>query len=334
MEAPDPSSTYEQDKAAIDASPPGSMVISADASSGIVPSAFRETVSQWLERLQSEEALVIVPLRAMLVTADLGKAVSRWQRTLGQPEAGVSRQPEGTAVAKMMSWGRDKESARAIIILTDHVARALVVQIPIAACALVHEVAHVHDDFSRGLVMGFPESQTPPSVTDWPRVCAYLAELTWSEYSAESVAAKFLTQEDLLELLVSDPGHLAGVDERLRRAVWSYKYGQRTLASLWNGSVTQMGDVFANLGRAIARLRYADNYEEALRHLAHPSRGAAHWRPVVERLVQELKGLESAGYSKWGSAPFSGIQKVIAEGFHTVGLLPTYDGSNLHVRVP
>ena len=333
MEQPDDTSTHEPDKAAVDASPPGSLTISADSSARVQSSAFGEALSQLLQRFQNEDAIVLTPLRLVVLTAELGNVVSRWQRALGLPEAGISQQPEGTAVAKTMSWGRDAESARSLIIMADYMAAGVVASNSIAISTLVHELGHVHDDFARGVVLGFRELQIPAASADWPRVCAFVAEIAWSEYAAESLAASQMTREDLRTFLLNDPLHLAGVDERLRQAVWSYKCRQRDLASLWNNSVTELSDIFANLGRAIARLPFADNYEEALARLVEPDAEAARWKPVIERLIQELESLGSTGYAAWGAAPFSGIQEAIAEGFQAVGLFPTHDGSRLHVRV-
>jgi hypothetical protein len=333
MEQPDKTSTQPPDKAAIDAAPPGSMTIHADASARVQASAFGEALLPLLQRIQNENALVLSPLRLVLLTAELGNMVSRWQHALGLPQAGVSQQPEGTAVGKTMSWGRDAESARSLIILADYIAAGVVASNSVAITSLIHELGHVHDDFSRGVVLGFRESQTPPALADWPRLSGDIGEITWSEYAAESVAAAHMTREDLLAFLLNDPLHLAGVDERLRQAVWSYKSRQLNLASLWNSSVTEVSDIFANLGRAIARLPFADNYEEALARLVHRDNGVTHWEPVIKRLVRELETLGGTSYSKWGATPFSGIQEVIAEGFQAVGLFPTYDGSNLHVGV-
>jgi hypothetical protein len=44
---------------------------------------------------------------------------------------------------------------------------------------------------------------------------AYVAEIIWSEYAAESLAASHMTHGDLLAFLLNDPLHLAGIDERL-----------------------------------------------------------------------------------------------------------------------
>ncbi|MGP8174232.1 MAG: hypothetical protein ACLP7O_06745 [Terracidiphilus sp.] len=333
MEQPDETSKRGTDKAAIDASLPGSMTISADASARVAPADFEEALGRLFQSMGNDHALVLSPLRLVLLTAELGNAVGRWQSALGLPKAGVSQQPESVAVAKTISWGRDEESARSIIIMADYIAASIIANNTLAISTLAHEFGHVHDYFLRGLVQGFPESRTNPDATDWPRVSADLAEITWSEYAAESVAAIYMTSEDMDGFVLNDPIHLAGVHNRLSQAVWSYKRGQLDLGSLWHDSVTDMSDIFANLGRAIARLEFADNREESLARLVNPDNEATVWRPVIERLVKELESLGGNGYSEWGVMPFSGIQAVIAQGFQAVGLFPTYDGINLHVRV-
>jgi hypothetical protein len=93
MEQSDETSTREPDKAAIDASQPGSMTISADASAHVQASAFGDALLRLLQRIQKEDALVLSPLRLVLLTAELGNVVSRWQRALGLPELQLASAP-------------------------------------------------------------------------------------------------------------------------------------------------------------------------------------------------------------------------------------------------
>jgi len=252
---------------------------------------------------------------------------------VGQPESGASEQPECSAVGRHIWWGADAESARSIIIFADYIAAAVIANNSFANACLVHELAHVHDDFLRGVVMGFRGSHMAPSVNDWPGICAYFAEITWSEYAAETVGARHNTSEGLLSLMRNDPVHLSGIDQRLRQTVSNYKCRQLALGSLWQNAVTEMGDIFGNLGRAVARLALAPDYDEALAFLARPRNESLTWKPVVERLVRELEQLGNKAYADWGAAPFCGIQEVIAEGFHAVGLFPVQQGNDLHVSV-
>src|SRR5260370_2441604 len=131
----------------------------------------------------------------------------------------------------------------------------------------------------------------------------------------------------------NDSAHLAGVHQRLRQSVWSYRLGQRVLATLWQTSVTDMSDIFANLGRAAARLPFAENEKEALMCLADPGREAACWKPVIERLVHELTALGTKPYSQWEASPFGALEKVIALGVEAVGLSPAHNGTGLYVGV-
>jgi len=137
-------STQGVNKTEIDLSLPGSMIISADDSARFKPAAFVEPLESILKKLKNEHALVLNPLRLILLTAELGNAVTRWQRALGVPEAGVSQQPEGLAVAKSMSWGTDEQTARSIIILADYIANGIGANNPIAVSTLAHELGHVH----------------------------------------------------------------------------------------------------------------------------------------------------------------------------------------------
>jgi hypothetical protein len=88
------------------------------------------------------------------------------------------------------------------------------------------ELGHVHDDFARGLAIGFPQSRRPCNLNHWPGICAHLADITWSEYAAESTAAHYMSGESLQELMANDPIHLAGVHKRLRQLIQNNKLGQ------------------------------------------------------------------------------------------------------------
>ncbi len=332
MKQQDVPSRQALDKAAVDASPAGSMTISTD-SCAIDPAAFGQILAPLLEKMQKEDGLALNPLRLVLLTANLGDTVRRWQRALGLAEAGVSQQSGGSAAAKTMSWGTDEESARSIIVMADYLAAGVTVNNSVAITTITHELGHVHDEFLRGVTLGFPKSQTPPMLADWPRVRDLLAEISWSEFAAESVAARHMTQEDLGEFLLNDPQYLAGIDERLRQAVWSYKRKGCTLAALWSSAVTDLSDLFGNLGRTIARLPYADNGEAALARLLDPEIAGGRWKAVIEGLGSELETLGDQPYAKWGADPFGRIAERVTEGFQAVGLFPLYDGTDLNVRV-
>ena len=118
------------------------------------------------QRIQNEHALRLSPLRLVVLTAELGEAASRWQRALGLLEVGVSKQPEWNPVAKTISWGSDEECARSIILLTDFMAAAAVMNKSVAVTTIAHELGHVHGEFARGLIVGFPDSRTAPDTRD------------------------------------------------------------------------------------------------------------------------------------------------------------------------
>jgi hypothetical protein len=323
------------DKAQIDLSPQRiNVVIQSWFSTAPEPAVGAESIFGLVQRVEKDHALLLMPLRLILVTANLEEAVNCWNRALGLPETGVSQQPEGVVAGKHMSWGTSKESARSIIILPDYVAAAIALDAPAATATLIHELGHVHDDFARGLTRGFRPYQTPPHLNDWPGLCSYIAEeMTWSEYAAESIAAGYYTPEELASFERNDGSHLAGVHTRLRQSICKFLQGQLDFASLWSGSVTNLSDLFANLGRAAAHLPFAENEGEARGRLVAPDSEPVCWRPVVERLVGELSALREKDYSEWGPAPFSRLAEVVVLGFEAAGFFPAYNGNNLHVNV-
>jgi hypothetical protein len=158
------------DKAQIDLSPPGiDIIIQSWPSAAPAPAVGAESFFGLVRRVENEHALLLMPLRLILVVANLGEAVNCWNRALGLPESGVSQQPEGVVAGKQMSWGTTRESARSIILLPDYMAAAIALEVSAATATLIHELGHVHDDFARGLTRGFRPFQTPPQLNDWPR---------------------------------------------------------------------------------------------------------------------------------------------------------------------
>jgi hypothetical protein len=333
MEQPEGRREHVVDKATIDDSQLGNLIISSDASVRIQADAADEALWQLYQEIQGNCALVLNPLRLILITANLGEVVSRWQGELGLPESGLSSQPEGIAMGKTMSWGDDQESARSIIILSDGIAAGIIANISAAISTLAHELGHVHDTFVRGIVLGFAKTIKPSNLNDLPKICADIAEITWSEFAAERVATAYMSNEDIESFAFNDQIHLAGVDGRIRKYIQGYKNRQCDIGSLWGRSVTDLSDVFANLGRAIARLSTIENDQEMSARLDGLYSGTVCWKPVIERLFQSIHTLDSKKYTEWEPKPFSSIEEVIALGFETVGLFPIFDGINLRVNV-
>jgi len=317
----------------VDGSAPETVMISADASR-IRPDVAAPVISELCHRIRDENALQLRAFRLILLTANLNEATNFWERELGLPEVGVSNQAEGVAVGKNLSWGSTEESARSIIILTDTMAATAMAGNTLAVTTLAHELGHVHDEFARGVAVGFPKSRVPPDARNWPEVCDYIANMVWGEYAAELIGTRYMGREDLRDCMLNDPVHVAGVHDRLRQSVWNYKCRGQDLVSLWSGSITAIGDIFANLGRATARLQFVENSQEAVARLVSLPKEAALWKPVIERLVGELRLLAAKHYSDWGAEPFRGIHETVALGFEAAGLYPTHDGNNLHVSVP
>ena len=318
------------DKAAVDASPPGSITFSAEPPACVGPAAFAEAFQRLVERVQSQHTLALSPLRLVLLTPHLGDAAARWQHDLGLSIAGVSKQAEGVAVGKTMSWGSDEEFWRSIIILADYMGAGLVADNQIAVATVAHELGHVHDDFARAYLRGFQSSGPVPYAHDWPQLCVCIAEITWSEHEAETIGARYIPPEELRAYIENDVLHLAGVHKRLRELVQNYKLKQCDLGTLWQSAVTGISDVFANLGRATARLPLP----EFLDRFSILPNEAPGWKPVIERFSTEIHTLGDGHYANWEANPFRGLAESVALGFEAVGLFPNYDKDHLFVTVP
>ena len=317
------------DKAFIDAYPPGIRIVFNSGTGDHSSQAIAHAIQGLVDRVRAERHLVLQPLRLILMTANLAEAANFWNRELGLPEAGVS---DG-AVGKHMSWGNDVESARSVVILHAGIAIGLVSGLSMATTSVIHEFGHVHDELARGLQIGFPQPGLSRNLNDWPAICTHFAELTWSEFAAESVAASYTTADDLQELMANDPIHLAAIHKQLRQLIQSRKLGQLDFPSLWSQAVTNLSDLFASLGRTAARFPFVTNGAEARVGFVHAAGEAAPWKPVVNEIFRELDALADAAYSQWAAEPFRGLGEQIAEGFNAAGFFPIPCGQDLRVNV-
>jgi hypothetical protein len=317
------------DKAFIDAYPPGIRIVFNSGIGDHSPQAIAQALQGLVDRVQAERHMVLQPLRLILITANLAEAANFWNRELGLPEAGVS---DG-AVGKHMSWGKDVESARSVVILHAGIAIGLVSGLAMATTTVIHEFGHVHDDLARGLQIGFPQAGLSSNLNNWPAICAHFAELTWSEFAAESVAASYMTADDLQELMANDPIHLAAIHKQLRQLIQSRKLGQLDFPSLWSQAVTNLSDLLANLGRAGARFPFATNGAEARAGFVDAAGEAAPWNLVVDEIFRELDALADAAYSEWAAEPFRGLGEQIAAGFNAAGFFPIPRSQDLRVNV-
>jgi hypothetical protein len=191
----------------------------------------------------------------------------------------------------------------------------------------------VHDDLARGLQIGFSQPGLSPNLNDWPQICARCAEITWSEFAAESVAAAYTSADDLQDLMANDPVHLAGIHAQLRQLVQSWNLGQLDFPSLWSQAVTNVSDLFANLGRAAARFALAPNGVQARAGFVDAASAAAPWKPVVDHIFRELDALADTAYLQWPDEPFRGLGELIAAGFNADGFFPIPGGQDLRVNV-
>lgn len=315
------------DKAFIDAYPPGTRIVFNSGTDEHSSRAIAQALVGLIDRVQTESHLLLQPLRLIQVTANLGEAANFWNRELGLPEAGVS---DGAA-GKHISWGNDLESARSIVMLRPDIAVGLVSGFSKASTTVIHEFGHVHDDLVRGVKSGF--RQHSYQADDWPAIRAHFADITWSEYAAESAAAPYMTAEDIRDFTTNDPCLLSDIHKQLRALIRSYQLRQLDLGSLWSQALTHFSHIFANLGRAAARFTFAENGKDARAAFVDATGAAASWKPVVDQVFRELDALAETAYSQWAGEPFRGLDEQVAAGFNAAGFFPIPCGQNLRVNV-
>lgn len=242
----------------------------------------------------------------------------------------MSQQPEATVGGKTIRWGANEESARTVVLLYDALAAAAILGNGVALSTVAHELTHVSDYFQRAMRFGFPHSSLPPSVNDWPGIRRETADSIWGEFAAESVAVGLMDGEDSEEFRKNDFLHLTGVDRRVRESIWEFKQQRLDLVSLWNSSITNIFDLFTNLGRSVAHFACSsDRVGEAY----GPTETASDWIPVIQSLAAELQALQTKPYAEWPDAPFTGIEALVERGYQTLGISPLCDGDELRIQV-
>jgi len=272
-------------------------------------------------------------LRLVVVTCDIQGEITHWQRQLERPVA-ITKNAEGMTAGKCLVWGSgDIEATFAVIIVSEEIGVDLVNDEETlrnsAKALLVHELAHIHDDFIHLDTFGRSE---PPMNNDWHGIQHAIAIATWGEYFAESIAAPYFKDETSKLQMTLFFELINGCLHRIQQAISEYQ-SHDDIVVLWQVAGGEISNMFCHFGRVIGLLRsmYPDDntvLEQVFDTIFKLSRS---WGQVARRLDLELNTI--AGQHKWDSQTFLGLEDVVARGFNSSGLYPMVDGWGLQVIV-
>lgn len=325
------------DKACVERIPPGQLALSIAGSPfwcerGRAQLLF-DTASATIKRLIEDS---IIPacgiVRLLVVTSDIENEIRRWQREVGRPEV-TSSNMQGQVAGKSLVWGTGElRNTYGIIILREEVALALI-EAPeesqtTAKAILVHELAHVHDDYVQ--FRSFGPSQWPMN-NDWPGVRRFVALAVWGEFFADFVAHHYLKGSNSQALSFSFTVLEQGI-ERIRVAILEYQT-DGDIGKLWQIAVDQLSRILNQFGRTIGLLSARqDEMGLGIEALSQEARTkSANWVAIIEGLSQELNQLLS--FPELDKGKIGALEDLVEQAFHVVGLRPRVTGQGLWLDV-
>ena len=297
---------------------------------------------QRLPRLQNAIASVIDEVQTLIpfwavtrlieVASDFQSEVVRWQRELGEPE-GVTIGEYGEAHGKVLVWGDGGlESTYAVVILSEPIALSFIEgeirNQAYSRAVLGHELAHVHDEFVYRRVFHQPP---PHDQGSWTGLCHTLAYITWSEFFANFTAYRFHKQLGIDGDVLRPAALIRHITLETSKRISFYRL-DADMPKLWFPSLGDMSQLFAQSARSLGLLVVAQigGHDRLSELFASCDQISLDWGQVVRQLVEEFQiNLKEP----WSAKMLCGIEKVIEDAFHLVGLYPTDTKNGIWVGV-
>lgn len=260
-------------------------------------------------------------LRLIVITADYPGEVARWSQELDEEW----RVPSEGAVGQTLTWGNgEPDSSYSIIILAEAEAICLVegdaeLQ-SVATGLLIHELAHVHDDFHYLFTFG---SMPPLRPGDWISIRHFIAQSTWGEFFAETAAYPYLRDYGLQDQLDHALTLLSDSRREIEQEISAFQLHQ-DVHRVWAVAVDKLSAVFNQFGRVLSLLYFtrveSESDERFDRFLVSTRDVSVAWEHLLHELLDELLILEER--ERWGDDSFDRLGEIVDQGFRIVDLEP------------
>ncbi len=258
-------------------------------------------------------------LRLVVVTGNLSNEVKSWSAELGETWRGSS---DG-AVGQTLIWGDGKpESTYAVIILSQDIALCLLSEDKeaetFALGILIHELAHVHDDF---ICLNIFSHAPSPQQGNWASHRQFLAKSLWGEFFAETHTYPYIKDSELSENILHSVAALKYAINEINKEMTSYQL-HKTAEKVWAVAENQLSIVFNHLGRTLALLlsdeRVKNNKSLTEKFIAEINLISRDWAKILYNLMDILKKTEMI------PSPdiLEEIGKFVDNGFRAIGLEP------------
>lgn len=258
-------------------------------------------------------------LRLVVVTGNFSNEVMKWSTQLGE----TWRDSSDEAVGQTLIWGDGKtESTYAVIILSQDIALGLLSDNKesetFALGILIHELAHVHDDFICLNIFGHkPILQQG----NWASHRQFFAKSLWGEFFAETHTYPYIKDSELSENTSYSITSLKNAIDEVTKEMMSFQT-HKDARKVWGVAESQLSVVFNHFGRSLALLisdeRVKGNKSLTEKFIAEINLVSKDWAQISISLLDIFKASEML------PSPdiLEHIGKIVDDGFRCVGLEP------------
>lgn len=270
------------------------------------------------ELIEKKRAVACQLTRLVMFTSDYNGVVGEWMKSLGRPFH-PSTDENAIAFGQMLIWGDGKiETTYPIIILNEAIAVGLVgdndsLKI-FSKAILAHELGHIHDDFIQLQIFG---KQGLPS--DWLSIRQFIAQSTWGEYFAETVAYAYLHENNLDTQIQLAILLCKSANEKIANAIKEHRLSNNA-EILFNIVTSEISKSCNQLGRVSGLISSEEN-EKSLGNLRDGIVDfSIEWAEIVDQIYQELNKInqtENRSTDTWTE-----LQKLVEKLFQINGIFP------------
>jgi hypothetical protein len=258
-------------------------------------------------------------LRLVVVPDNFSNEVMKWSTQLGESW----RESSNGAVGQTLVWGDGKaESTFAVIILSQEIALGLVSDNreseDFAFGVLIHELAHVHDNFICLTIYG-----PGPSLQqgNWASHRQFFAKSLWGEFFAETRTYPYIKDSELSEITSYSITLLNNAIEEINKEITAFQT-HKEVGKVWAVAENKLSAVFNHFGRSLALL-ISDELGKGNKSLeekffAEINLVSKDWAQIINTLFDILNASEML------PSPdiLEQICEVVDDGFRCVGLEP------------
>ena len=281
--------------------------------------AFGTSVGRVLDETLDRFPINLSALRLIHIADDFPAAVDEWLEHLGRPATGATNEGGFEAHGKTLRWAGADGQPRAVVIISEGVAAGIVNEHPLSRGLLAHELGHVFE------AAAWPAQPPPADVFKLDELSQWVAEVTISEFLAETIGASFVGEEWRANNVQSSAEWLVLQTTEVEAHVARY-FETTDVATTWGEAASRLGQVFIHFGRTAAAALHHDPEDDVDREsplLGRIERDRPGWRGLIEALFGALNQLDGDPAS-WLARGAGDVAAIYRDSWAIEGLKPYY----------